>query len=386
MAVATLPTVKDFAVTDSHPDWCGGCGDFGILNAVKQALAQRGRAPHDVMVLSGIGCSGKLPHYVRTYGLHTLHGRVLNVATGVKLANSDLEVLAVGGDGDGYGIGAGYFVNSGRRNVDFTYLVHNNGVYGLTKGQASPTMQRGMQVKSMPEPAIIDAVNPIGLAISSGYTFIARGYAMAQRELVGLIVQAMEHRGTALIDILQPCPVYNDLLTIDFLQRPGHRASAQLLAGRRGIRRQSARSEQHRRDRRQAAGRAGKVLRMGRPHSHWRALPDRSADLRGRCNLPATRLRDDAAHRRRATGSGRQLARGPLPLGEPRLALAQVGRLGPGRTRSTGNPLTLSLGRRPLRKPSVIPAKAGIQSGRTWKRPGFPANPSPARFIHRSSR
>jgi len=218
MAVATLPTVKDFAVTDSHPDWCGGCGDFGILNAVKQALAQRGRAPHDVMVVSGIGCSGKLPHYVRTYGLHTLHGRVLNVATGVKLANRDLEVLAVGGDGDGYGIGAGYFVNSGRRNVDFTYLVHNNGVYGLTKGQASPTMQRGMQVKSMPEPAIIDAVNPIGLAISSGYTFIARGYAMAQRELVGLIVQAMEHRGTALIDILQPCPVYNDLLTIEFFR------------------------------------------------------------------------------------------------------------------------------------------------------------------------
>ena len=170
------------------------------------------------MVVSGIGCSGKLPHYVHTYGLHTLHGRVLNVATGVKLANRNLEVLAVGGDGDGYGIGAGYFVNSGRRNVDFTYLVHNNGVYGLTKGQASPTMQRGMQVKSMPEPAIIDAVNPVGLAISSGYTFVARGYAMAQRELVGLIVQAMEHRGTALIDILQPCPVYNELLTIDFFR------------------------------------------------------------------------------------------------------------------------------------------------------------------------
>jgi 2-oxoglutarate ferredoxin oxidoreductase subunit beta len=218
MAVATLPTVKDFSVTDSHPDWCGGCGDFGILNAVKQALAQRGRAPHEVMVVSGIGCSGKLPHYVHTYGLHTLHGRVLNVATGVKLANRNLEVLAVGGDGDGYGIGAGYFVNSGRRNVDFAYLVHNNGVYGLTKGQASPTMQRGMQVKSMPEPAIIDAINPVGLAISSGYTFVARGYAMAQRELVGLIVQAMEHRGTALIDILQPCPVYNELLTIDFFR------------------------------------------------------------------------------------------------------------------------------------------------------------------------
>ena len=218
MAVETIATAKDFSVTDAHPDWCGGCGDFGILNAVKEALARRGRPRHDVVVVSGIGCSGKMPHYVQSYGLHTLHGRVLNVATGVKLANTDLEVLAVGGDGDGYGIGAGYFVNSGRRNVDFTYLVHNNGVYGLTKGQASPTMGRGMQVKSMPEPAIVDAVNPIGLAISSGYTFVARGYAMAQRELVGLIVQAMEHRGTALIDILQPCPIYNELLTIDFFK------------------------------------------------------------------------------------------------------------------------------------------------------------------------
>ena len=218
MAVAELPTVKDFSIEDAHPDWCGGCGDFGILNAVKQALVRRGRPPHEVALISGIGCAGKLPHYIHTYGLHTLHGRALNVATGVKLANQSLDVIVAGGDGDGYGIGAGYFVNSGRRNLDLTYLVHNNGVYGLTKGQAAPTMRRGMQTKSMLEPMIQEAINPIGLAISSGYTFVARGYAMAQRDLVELVVRAMNHNGMALIDILQPCPVYNDLMTIDFFK------------------------------------------------------------------------------------------------------------------------------------------------------------------------
>ena len=211
-------TAKIFGVDDAHPDWCGGCGDFGILSAVKQALAKLGRPPHEIAVISGIGCAGKLPHYIGTYGLHTLHGRALNVATGVKLANQNLEVLVAGGDGDGYGIGAGYFVNSGRRNVDFAYLVHNNGVYGLTKGQAAPTMQRGMQTKAMAEPSIQSSVNPIGLAIASGYTFVARGYAMAQADLVDLIVQAIQHRGTAVLDILQPCPIYNDFMTVDFFK------------------------------------------------------------------------------------------------------------------------------------------------------------------------
>ncbi len=211
-------TAKTFGVEDSHPDWCGGCGDFGILSAVKQALAKLGRPPHEVAVISGIGCSGKLPHYINSYGLHTLHGRALNVATGVKLANQNLEVLVAGGDGDGYGIGAGYFVNSGRRNLNIAYLVHNNGVYGLTKGQAAPTMRRGQKTKGMAEAAIQESVNPIGLAIASGYTFIARGYAMAQPDLVDLIVQAVRHRGTALIDILQPCPIYNDLMTIEFFR------------------------------------------------------------------------------------------------------------------------------------------------------------------------
>jgi 2-oxoglutarate ferredoxin oxidoreductase subunit beta len=145
--------------------------------------------------------------------LHTLHGRALPVATGAKLANNQLTVVAVGGDGDGYGIGAGYFVNSGRRNVDMTYIVFNNGVYGLTKGQASPTLAKGLKTKSMPEASIQEGVNPIALALGAGYTWIGRGYALDVKNLVSLIVQAINHKGTSFLDIFQTCPVYNDLRT-----------------------------------------------------------------------------------------------------------------------------------------------------------------------------
>lgn len=212
-------TTKDFK-TPVHINWCPGCGDFGIVTALQEALAQLQLLPHRVAVFSGIGCSGKTPHYVNCYGFHTLHGRVLPNATGAKLANRDLTVIAVGGDGDGYGIGAGYFVNSGRRNLDFTYLVYNNGVYGLTKGQGAPTLARGMRTKSMSEPAIQDSINHIALAIASGYTFVARGSALDRdkiRGLPGLIAEAIQHPGSAFVDILQPCPYYNDLMTPSWL-------------------------------------------------------------------------------------------------------------------------------------------------------------------------
>lgn len=208
-------TARSFA-SDVQPDWCPGCGDFGIINAVRQALAELQIPPHMVAIVSGIGCSGKAPHYITTYGFHTLHGRALPVATGLKLANGEVTVLAMGGDGDGYGIGAGYFVNTGRRNLDITYIVFNNGVYGLTKGQASPTQIKGQQTKSMAEPAIQDAINPIGLALSAGYTFVARAYAMDPRGLAKILVEAISHRGTAYIDVLQPCPVYNDINTMEW--------------------------------------------------------------------------------------------------------------------------------------------------------------------------
>src|SRR5207244_8210579 len=182
-------TTKDFKTPVHHN--CGpGRGDFGIVAAIQEALAQLQLPPHNVALFSGIGCSGKTPHYINAYGFHTLHGRVLPNATGAKLANRDLTVVAVGGDGDGYGIGAGYFVNSGRRNVDFTYLVFDNEVYGLTKGQGAPTLARGLRTKSMPEAAIQDNINPIALAIGSGYTFVARTYALDIKGTTAAIVQA----------------------------------------------------------------------------------------------------------------------------------------------------------------------------------------------------
>jgi len=194
------------------------CGDFGILTGVQMALAQLNLDPDKVACFSGIGCSGKTPHYIKAYGFHTLHGRVLPVATGGRLANSSITVLAMGGDGDGYGIGAGYFVNSGRRNLDFTYIVHNNNVYGLTKGQASPTLGKGKKTKSMPEQAIQDGINPIAMAVAAGYTFIARAYALEPKYLAGIIAKAIQHKGSALVDVLQTCPTYNDLYTKEWYE------------------------------------------------------------------------------------------------------------------------------------------------------------------------
>ena len=189
------------------------CGDFGILNAIQMTLAEMQLANHKVAIFSGIGCSGKTPHFINTYGIHTLHGRVLPYAIGAKLANPNLEVIAVGGDGDGLGIGAGHFVNAGRRNVDLAYVIFDNGVYGLTKGQASPTLKLGVKTKSLPNPNINQNVNPIALAIVSGFTFVARGYSYDIKHLKSLIKQAIEHKGLALVDVLQPCPTYNDVYT-----------------------------------------------------------------------------------------------------------------------------------------------------------------------------
>ncbi len=208
-------TLKDYK-TDVHNTWCPGCGDFGILTALQMALAEIGVAPHKVAIVSGIGCSGKAPHYLNAYGFHTLHGRAVPVATGMKLSNPEMTVIAVGGDGDGYGIGSGYFVNAGRRNVDFTYLVFDNEVYGLTKGQGSPTMKKGLKAKGMAEAAVQDNINPLALAISSGYTFVGRGYALNPKATAQLIAQAVSHKGTSFIDIIQTCPVYNDLHTKEY--------------------------------------------------------------------------------------------------------------------------------------------------------------------------
>jgi 2-oxoglutarate ferredoxin oxidoreductase subunit beta len=208
-------TRKDYQVEHAN-DWCPGCGDFGILSALQQALVGLDLLPHRVALFGGIGCSGKTQYYLPTYGVHTLHGRLLPYATGAKLANPELTVVAVGGDGDGMAIGAGHFVNSGRRNVDLTYILFNNEVYGLTKGQASPTLPLGLQTRSLPEPNMQGNVNALMLAMSAGFTWIGRGYAFNVKQLAALIQKAIRHPGLAYLEVLQPCPTYNDIHTQDW--------------------------------------------------------------------------------------------------------------------------------------------------------------------------
>ncbi len=207
--------LSDFK-TDVHNDWCPGCGDFGIVNAIQMALAELQIPNHKVAIFSGIGCSGKTSHFINTFGIHTLHGRVMTFAQGAAITNPEMTIVAAGGDGDGFGIGAGHFVAAGRRNVDMTYIIFDNGVYGLTKGQASPTLKLGEQTKSLPTPNINYDVNPIGLAVTCGFTFIARGYSYDVRQLKDLIMAAIKHKGLAFLDVLQPCPAYNDINTRDW--------------------------------------------------------------------------------------------------------------------------------------------------------------------------
>jgi 2-oxoglutarate/2-oxoacid ferredoxin oxidoreductase subunit beta len=204
--------------TAVHNDWCAGCGDFGILNAIQMSLYELAIPPHQAAIFSGIGCSGKTPHFINTFGIHTLHGRVLPFAQGAKLANPNLKILAVGGDGDGLGIGSGHFVNSGRRNIDITYIIYNNGVYGLTKGQASPTLKLGMKTKSLPQANVNDSINPIALACISGFTYVARGYSYDIKHLKEVIKKGIMHGGLSFIDVLQPCPTYNDINTKEWYQ------------------------------------------------------------------------------------------------------------------------------------------------------------------------
>lgn len=194
-------------------DWCPGCGNFGIFSAIQMAFAELQLPPHKTAIFTGIGCSGKMAQMVNVNGIHTLHGRSLPFAIGAKLAYPELEVIAEGGDGDGLGIGVGHLVSAGRRNIDITYIIHDNGVYGLTKGQASPTLELGLQTKSLPKPNLNAAINTVALALAAGYTFIARGYAFDVRHLKEIIKRGIQHKGLALIIVQQPCPTYNNINT-----------------------------------------------------------------------------------------------------------------------------------------------------------------------------
>ena len=201
-------TARDFKGA-IDPDWCPGCGDFGVLNSLQRACAGLGLKPHEILTVSGIGCSSNLPGYFNSYGMHTLHGRSLAMATGAKLANHDLNVIVTGGDGDGYGIGGNHFTHTARRNIDLTYIVMNNQIYGLTTGQISPTSRDGMKTKSTPFGSVEAPINPITSAIMNGATFVARGYSGDVRQLSDLMQQAITHKGFALIDVFSPCVTFN---------------------------------------------------------------------------------------------------------------------------------------------------------------------------------
>ncbi len=201
-----MVNVSDYA--GLKPTWCPGCGNFGILGALNKSLVDLGIEPHQILLVSGIGQAGKLPHYTRGNVFNSLHGRPLPSAIGAKIANHDLVIIAVSGDGDAYGEGGNHFIHAMRRNHNITYLVHNNQVYGLTKGQASPTSDAGFITKSTPEGAA-NPVNPIALAIVSGASFVGRSFAGDSKHLSELIKAGVTHRGFALIDILQPCVSFN---------------------------------------------------------------------------------------------------------------------------------------------------------------------------------
>src|SRR5882672_2538197 len=200
---------KDAYKGKIHPDWCPGCGDFSVLSALQTALFELGLKPHQVLVVSGIGCSSNLPGFLNAYGMHTLHGRSLAVATGAKLGNHELTVIATGGDGDGYGIGGNHFTHTARRNVDLTYIVMDNQIYGLTTGQISPSSRVGMKTKSTPFGSVETPINPLTSAIMNGATFVARAFSADGKQMTDLMKRAILHKGFALIDVFSPCVTFN---------------------------------------------------------------------------------------------------------------------------------------------------------------------------------
>lgn len=208
-------TVEEYK-SGTKPTWCPGCGDFGVLNAVYNAMRAKGYDPKDVVLVSGIGCSSRLPFFSSTYGFHTVHGRTMPIATGIKVANPDLKVLAMGGDGDAFAIGGDHYIHAARRNLDICYVIMDNSIYGLTKGQTSPTSMVGFVTKTTPKGTPDRPVNPLQLALASGASFVARGFSGKPKELADLIVEGIDHRGFAMIDVYSPCPTFNKVNTFKF--------------------------------------------------------------------------------------------------------------------------------------------------------------------------
>ena len=197
-------------------NWCPGCGDFSVQAAIQRALGNLGRAPHEVVIVSGIGCSSRLPGYINAYGFHSIHGRSLPLAQGVKLANPALTVLACGGDGDGFAIGLGHTIHAMRRDLDIIYIVMDNHVYGLTKGQVSPRSDRGFVTKTSPDGSAETPVSALELALSAGAGFIAQGFSKELNELASLIEAGIRHVGFSFINVFSPCVTFNKVNTYDW--------------------------------------------------------------------------------------------------------------------------------------------------------------------------
>ncbi len=212
-----MATFKDFR-NKVKPNWCPGCGDFSVQAAIQRAAANVGLEPDNLAVISGIGCSGRISGYINSYGFHGVHGRVLPIAQGVKMANRDLTVIASGGDGDGFAIGMGHTVHSIRRNIDVTYIVMDNQIYGLTKGQASPRSDAGFKTKSTPGGTIESALNVMEMALTAGGTFVAQSFSSDLKELTSLIEQGINHKGFSLINVFSPCVTFNKVNTYDWFK------------------------------------------------------------------------------------------------------------------------------------------------------------------------
>jgi len=204
--------------SDKQPTWCPGCGDFGTMNGMMKALANTGNDPDNTFVVAGIGCSGKIGTYMHSYALHGVHGRALPVGIGVKAANPNLEVMVAGGDGDGYSIGAGHFIHAVRRDMDMTYVVMDNRIYGLTKGQFSPTSREDFETSTSPEGTKQSPVNPLALALAAGGSFIAQSFSSDSQRHAQIVQEAIEHDGFGFVNVYSPCVTFNDVDTYDYFR------------------------------------------------------------------------------------------------------------------------------------------------------------------------
>jgi len=212
-----MATFKEFR-NDVKPNWCPGCGDFSVQAAIQRAAANAGLEPDEMAVVSGIGCSGRISGYINSYGFHGIHGRALPIAQGVKMANRDLTVIAAGGDGDGFAIGMGHTIHAIRRNIDITYIVMDNQIYGLTKGQTSPRSSAGFKTKSTPQGSIEPALSVMEMALTAGATFVAQSFSSDLKELTQIIEAGIKHKGFSLINVFSPCVTYNKVNTYDWFK------------------------------------------------------------------------------------------------------------------------------------------------------------------------